>query len=147
MLLVPTKHITSAIFPGFISSTVRYNWTDVAPPNANTFAIHDVLIFCKTLTMVTPTIKWGEVPKSACCIVSAWLRTESLKHALKQALKIFFIWFFLGTSGIREIFFMGLFLTFELELCPDEAVATVLASDALVMLAESFTRPVSSIFQ
>ena len=57
MSFVPTKIITLGILPGFISSTIRYNWAIVAPPKAITVVTHEVLKFDSTLTKLSPSIR------------------------------------------------------------------------------------------
>ena len=57
MSFVPTKIITLGIFPGFISSTIRYKWAIVAPPKAITVVTHEVLKFDSTLTKLSPNIR------------------------------------------------------------------------------------------
>ena len=57
MSFVPTKIITLGIFPGFISSTMRYNWAIVAPPKAITVVTPEVLKFDSTLTKLSPNIR------------------------------------------------------------------------------------------
>ena len=42
MSFVPTKIITLGILPGFISSTIRYNWAIVAPLKAICVVTHEV---------------------------------------------------------------------------------------------------------
>ena len=46
----------SSRVPGFSSSTILYNWATVAPPNAITIVIQEVLKLCSTLTRLSPFV-------------------------------------------------------------------------------------------
>ena len=80
MLLVPTGIITLGILPGFISSTIQKNWAIVAPPNAITLVIQEVLKFWSTLTKLSPSIGC-DVPSGGCCMFTAGLQVDRLKQA------------------------------------------------------------------
>ena len=56
-LFVPIRIIMLGIFPGFISSTIRYSWAIVTPPKPITVVIQVVLRFWRTLTKLPPSIK------------------------------------------------------------------------------------------
>ena len=81
MSFVPTRIITLGILPGFISSTIRYNWAIVAPPKAITVVTHEVLKFDSTLTKLSPSIRC-DVPSGGCCRFNAGLQVARLKQAL-----------------------------------------------------------------
>ena len=81
MLLVPIWIITLGILPGFISSTMRYNWAMVAPPNAITVMTQEVLKFDSTLTKLSPSIRC-DVPSGGCCRFTAGFQVARLKQAL-----------------------------------------------------------------
>ena len=75
---MPIRIIMSTIIPGFISSTIRYNLANVAPANAITVVIHEVL--SKTLARLASNIKCG-VPRGGCWMFFAGLYVDRLKHA------------------------------------------------------------------
>ena len=81
MSFVPTRIITLGILPGFISSTIRYNWAIVAPPKAITVVTHEVLKFDSTLTKLSPSIRC-DVPSGGCCRFTAGLQVARLNQAL-----------------------------------------------------------------
>ena len=81
MSFVPTRIITLGILPGFISSTIRYNWAIVAPPTAITVVTYEVLKFDSTLTKLSPSIRC-DVPSDGCCRFTAGFQVARLKQAL-----------------------------------------------------------------
>ena len=91
MLFVPTRIITLGILPGFISSTIQNNWAIVAPPNAITVVIQEVLKFWSTLTMLSPSIRC-DVPSGGCCMFTNGLQVDRLKQALGSVSSFRYSW-------------------------------------------------------
>ena len=81
MLFVPTWIITLGILPGFISSTIRYNWAIVAPPKAITVVTQKVLKLESTLTKLSLYIRW-DVPNGGCCSFTVGFQIARLEQAL-----------------------------------------------------------------
>ena len=149
MLFVPTRIITLGILPGFISSTIRYNWSIVAPPKAITVVTQEVLKFESTLTKLSPSIRC-DVPSGGCCRFTAGFQVARLKQALGSVsagtpVKLYLNWLFFCTSITRDTFFGGIFCTLlsgALELPISGAVSL---TPCLSTVCESRTLPVSSI--
>ena len=112
MLFVPTRIITLGILPGFISSTIRYNWAIVAPPKAITVVTQEVLKFESTMTKLSPSIRC-DVPSGGCCRFTAGFEVAQLKQALGSVsgtpVKLYLNWLFFCTSTTRDTFFAGIF--------------------------------------
>ena len=121
-LFVPIRNIMLGILPGFISSTIQINWAIVAPPEAITVVILEVLKFWSTLTKLSPNIRCN-VPSGGCCRFTAGLQVDRLNQAHESVhgtpLKLYFNWLLFCTSTTRDTVFIGfsrIFLSGTLEL-------------------------------
>ena len=81
MLFDLTRIITLGILPGFSNSTIRNNWSRVAPPKAITVVTQEVLKFESTLTQLSPSIRC-DVHSGGCCRFTAGFQVARLKQAL-----------------------------------------------------------------
>ena len=139
MSFVPTRVITLGILPGFISSTIRYNWAIVAPPKTITVVTHEVLKFDSTLTKLSPSIRC-DVPSGGCCRFTAGLQVARLKQALGSVSGTRVKLYFSDCSFVAGIFCILLSGAFEL---PMSGVTSLIPY--LITVWESRTLPVSSI--
>ena len=136
------------ILPGLISPTIRCRWAIVAPPEANTVVIREVLRFWRTLTKLSPSIKC-DVPSGGCCVFIAGRDVDRLKQTRGSfsgtPVNLFFTWLFFCTSNNRDAFCIGISLIFLSRTSQVFVGNVVLSAPVLFIVSwESSTLPVSS---
>ena len=75
---MPIIIVTSTFLLGFIILTFRYNWASVAPSNAITVVIYEVLKVDSFLTKLSPIHKCN-VPIGVSCVFMAGIQVHLLK--------------------------------------------------------------------